>query len=656
MPITVNQNVLSSEIVSKLKGTNEKPFKYLDGNFFSDYCSLEDSSNVYEQAAQKPNQTTRGKVFLSKTTMKEVFLEKNLALDTPRVIYNFPNGTSEPIASFADLSTFVVNSFLYQTNIRKSEFRLLRNIQGDHGYGSKEAYSVYKHALLTDKAILGTNEKMNPFPLYYVNNQVENSRTIIDSADEFFSELNQTHKDKISQLTPTYDLIKNNGWLDAERVGQMIDAVEECTEYIANKLTCLFAEYDLSARCLLVYHKKVNPGDPDEISSFSLKYYEPYTIVSYESLFGYNINVRNEYWATAFQGPVDERFSTGKKIYPDKERIDLYCVSTRPVKYITNTQYANNKTLSQIIGVDRPEYVRSRILDGSEITEHVQIFTTDFELPLCKNYFKKNANIPAGHSLEFNGWKLLEPTNLITDQEIDYSERSSGNIPTSLYIDKDYKFKAVYTIYGPPIPPPYDSKTVDLRIRNNIAACQNGQEQKFCIKIPLNGNCSKVSLDDGSNDSNYSLIGPDGNVVNVSYFGLKLKRGLDYNRVKKVKVQVKVTGNTQHKGEFKIYAHKNNSNTSFDSTSWHEFTGAETAHNEDNFGNYGEQWTFREGSYETFNFEFDFSNATPSKLADAFLIVRGNTGYSTDDKNGYYPYRCRFEITVTEATLGNIYV
>lgn len=662
MAIARNETALSSEIAAKLKATNEKPYCYLSGQAFtSDFASLENSSQIYIDAVQQPNQSITKKIFQSSGTAQNDFIDNvDVGKGTPKQLIDLANDGSIPIASFDDLSTFVVNAFLEQTNVRYSKFVLLRSA----GNGYKERYEVNKHALLTDKAILGTNATVAPFPSYYLNNQISSSQTILSSPELFFSKLTDADKNNIANLRP-----KNNngssltsGLLSASIVSAMINAVNTGTKRIANNLSCLFSEFDLNAECEITYHPSELENPPRNPITVSVPYYTAYTIISYSDVFQGTSVIAQNAWSTKKEnGPMDPRYTSGTTIYPDISKIDLYPIVNKNVKFFvpSNSQYVIAKSQSEVNSVQRPDYVKTRNrLDDFSVEESVQIFTPNFKLPSCDDYFKVNGNLAV---FSFLGWKQRVPPTGST-ANVDYPS-SSG---TDLTIDRDYAFEAKYFASDiPSIPPPYDEKTVDIRIRNNYnaLAAYATQQQPFSIIIPLDGACYKPQNPSSygwPGNGEYSLIQGDSTVIGVNSLGLSLNaKAKEQNiAIKRIKVNVAVTGNTQHTGYYTIAAYNSKNERIGISNGGNpiKFYPAETAANQDNFGWPSSPWDFKAGSYASYDFTFDFDNAAnTNELSSCFLVVYGYTGYSTDDKSGYYPYRCRFCLTVTEATVGHVF-
>lgn len=656
MPIVVDQKALSSEIVSKLTDTNSVPYCYLSGQQFNSFTSLENSSDVYKNAFLKPNQTLKQKVFKSSFLTQENFANyTDIGDGTPKVLFNLGNESGVPVASFDDLSTFAVNAFIEQTNVRNSRFILLK----DAGNGYKARYSVDTYALLTKKAIESDNLPVSPFPGYYVNNQNSFSRVTINSREMFWNALDSEHRQKISNLKPVYNEAKNAGWLDAARVNNMITAVNDCAKYISRTLSCLFCEFDLNAKCTIVYHPDIEEHPTAENYSVTAEYYSPYRILTYDEAFPSISDDTITEWTLELEGDPVERYNPGNTIYPDMPTLHLYPVTGVTIKYITIPISAETRSATEIKNFDRPEYVRTKVRkDDNLVVEKIKKNTENFELPSCKNYFKAAHGI---NNLEFIGWGV--GANSVS---VDYKENGTNLINTGLTItsaDRNLTFKAIYALWEDPPPDnPYEDDNVDIRMVNNRygdsyqGSKKENQKQSFNIKVPLNGKDNHNTISYSQGDLHYS---------NKQTTAFRFKdQSFNPNFIKKIKVNVKVVGNTQHKGNFTIESYINDSRTR--KVGSYDFTAAETKHYYDDFGNSKSPWAFSYKSngsrnFGEYNFTFNFDSIESAiNLDTCYFKIYGKTGYSTntnhydDAETKTYPYRCRFYLKITEVLMGHL--
>ena len=359
MSIAVNQIALSSEIVSKLKGTNEKPLKYLNGQAFDDCQQLPyytnwnaDAIALFSNGKTALNQNQKDSLLQNASNKQTNFLQSDLGKETPKAFADLANDSFVPVASFDDLSTFIVNAFVQFSNIRYSSFTLLKKIEGTNYYIRN---TTFGNALLTDTAIKAQNENIS-----VLNNIEEYSREIgtIDDIEKFlqYSEVSET----IDSKRPTVSQSdKYSGCLSASLVSNLIEICLNGINTIRKELSCRFSEIPLDgdgSQVSVVYHSN------KDISTYSdtVDIYTEYKPISdYIECFPNDLSNANIFLGWSLRSTStspNPAYAPGNGIYVQDKDIHLYAICKPPLSVIYD--FSNfgftNLTLNGIVDSTYP--------------------------------------------------------------------------------------------------------------------------------------------------------------------------------------------------------------------------------------------------------------------------------------------------------------
>lgn len=636
MPIQANSEIDRNEIADALRVRNCVEQQYINNT--PDYKTPNEIRNLFTNA-----------VYINPNSLDVSLYAKTINIPSRDVIKQ----NTDIGAQFDYLVSMFANAFIPASNIRYCEFTFMEKINNRYSYNKH-----YKVVSLADKAINGTNTED------YANNIREYSKDIgVLNTEELFLQnagnLQARLNELRSNLVKDYYYDKNNVPLISTGTVETLSGLfVEGLQHILSALSCQFKDESMDPKNerTITFHEYADGKTPSGADD------DTETINSYRYFY---IQMPAYYWdndyTAAFRGWSRQKNAGTPEYTAGSEYLVLdnqhfYPVLAKSVIYQALSDDALHgafQTATNIESVSRNSYVVARNRDSNtQITERVIYGTRNFLLPPPDKYFTYNQNIinnnvsPTGvaKTVTYLGWHEIQPNDILF----------SGN-QTNLTIDKDFIFKPRISLtFGEP-PPVYESKTVDLRITNLVRACQPNQEAPFDIIIPINGACRNGS---GTNER-YSLQTP------ITSLGLKIKNSINPNFIKSLSIQMRITGNTQHAGKyrFKIVQFVNGrSKTVYGPTDEIWFKAGETANNQDNFGIAGNMWDFLDANTATYNYTFtfdvgntDLTYKQASQPVSTYIEFWGKTGYSTDNKNGYYPYRCRAEITVTNVSLGYIY-
>ena len=642
MPIIKDQIALSSDVIGNLKSIDEYPWKYLQNIAIDDiaphgskYYTLDNCQNIFKNCYNSVDNITKNKLFQKLETAGNSFFNGDFSVDTPICSDFSIDGSHEyPIASYFDLRNMVINAFIPMSNIRKADFYTIDNV---------DSHKIGKHYdgffLLKDDAIKATNA---PLTDTFVNNQIEYSRFVVSSVDSFLNAVSTW--ENYSDLTSRPEAVEGNkysGCLSAKQFDDMVDSVYKATEYIRDTHRCLFMQYDINARVKVIYHPNID-YDADLISSDDLSLYQAYIVSSYADLFPDDPNREAVVGWNLTENQANVQYQFGSNLYIEDRNVHLYPVKCREVRYHAGPKYIAKKPNANRDG--RPAYVKGLANLNDGYKEFVTIGTKNFLLPHIDRYFDKQGDPADIDRIKFIGWKLSDSQPSVL---VDFSETDSGSgINSPLLISaENIDLSAIALKQTPPDnpTPPYEKKTVDIRITNTQKP-HNEDHQYFSLKIPLKGNV-KITTQNKT-----SIVFGNGN--NGFTFTEEMKDKIAL--VTEVVVNLSATANTKHMDSrgfsFAVYLN----GKKIETKGPYKFPAAETAAHEDNFGDKNNKWKFVSGSYKTFTFTFSFKQTGgPINFVDfdplkTYIQINGYTGHSTDDR---YPYRARYNLQVQKCTM-----